>query len=381
MMMSLAHLLHAHTATQHPRPIVPRHIHLSAALGWIGRAYAAAGDGGISKGYDLLRARWAPSYPETTGYTIPTLLNAAAYLGQPGWRIDALRMADYLLEQRTPEGGVVHWERRGDPPVVFDTGQAIFGWLAAFRVSGEPRYLEAARRAADWLVSIQDESGAWMRNQHLGTPKTIDTRVAWALLELFDQTGAEDYTQSARRNLDWAVQQQTPDGWFQHCAFTPQEPPFTHTLAYTIEGLLLCGLRLQEKRYVEAARRGAEALLRLQRPDGSLAGTYDSGWRPNESFSCLTGNCQMGIVWLRFYHLQPAPRYLEAARKAIGFVAHTQIARGAASEIRGGIAGSAPIWGGYERFKYPNWAAKFFVDALLWLETSQGNAPVPVYAG
>ena len=32
---------------------------------------------------------------------------------------------------------------------------------------------------------------------------------------------------------------------------------------------------------------------------------------------------------------------------------------------RGGIKGSHPIWGGYDPFRYPNWAAKFFVDALL----------------
>ena len=33
--------------------------------------------------------------------------------------------------------------------------------------------------------------------------------------------------------------------------------------------------------------------------------------------------------------------------------------------IRGGIAGSAPIWGSYSRFEYPNWATKFYADALM----------------
>jgi CheY-like chemotaxis protein len=31
----------------------------------------------------------------------------------------------------------------------------------------------------------------------------------------------------------------------------------------------------------------------------------------------------------------------------------------------GGVAGSAPIWGRYSMFEYPNWAAKFFADALM----------------
>jgi hypothetical protein len=41
---------------------------LQAALEWIGNAQRASGDGGISRGYHLIRRRWLPSYPETTGY-------------------------------------------------------------------------------------------------------------------------------------------------------------------------------------------------------------------------------------------------------------------------------------------------------------------------
>jgi hypothetical protein len=33
--------------------------------------------------------------------------------------------------------------------------------------------------------------------------------------------------------------------------------------------------------------------------------------------------------------------------------------------LKGAIAGSFPIWGGYSRFEFPNWAAKFFADALI----------------
>ena len=35
-----------------------------------------------------------------------------------------------------------------------------------------------------------------------------------------------------------------------------------------------------------------------------------------------------------------------------------------AAAVRGAIAGSHPIWGRYSRFEFPNWAAKFFVDAV-----------------
>src|SRR5207237_10698295 len=47
--------------------------HLLAAVEWIVTAYANSEDGGIPAYFDLLRGRWRSSYPETTGYTIPTL--------------------------------------------------------------------------------------------------------------------------------------------------------------------------------------------------------------------------------------------------------------------------------------------------------------------
>ena len=33
--------------------------------------------------------------------------------------------------------------------------------------------------------------------------------------------------------------------------------------------------------------------------------------------------------------------------------------------MRGGIKGAYPIYGWYAPFCYPNWAAKFFIDALM----------------
>jgi hypothetical protein len=342
--------------------------HLCATTDWIERAQAASGDGGISKGFDLLRGRWAPSYPETTGYTIPTLLNAAMALNRLELRTLALSLADYLLESTTSEGGVGHWAGSKSRPIVFDTGQVIFGWLAAFDTTGDERYLRAAVRAGDWLVSIQHPSGSWRSHQHLGVEKVIDTRVAWALLELRRRHHRDTYRQAAVLNLEWALRNQDADGWFRHCAFVEGEDPFTHTLAYTAEGLFECGCLLNEMRYIEAARLTAEAFLVHQYSDGKLASTYGAGWHETSRSSCLTGNCQMSHLWLRFYEITDDQAFFNAAEKSITFVARTQDLQTANLNTRGAIAGSYPIYGRYERFKYPNWAAKFFVDALLMLD-------------
>jgi hypothetical protein len=360
-----------------PSAMQPR---LQAALEWIERAQRASGDGGISKGYHLIRRRWSPSYPETTGYTIPTLLNAALALDRPDLQALALALADYLLGVATPEGTVAHWADASSQPVVFDTGQVLFGWLAAYQSTQDARYLQAATRAGSWLAASQDSSGAWMRYQYQGVIKTIDSRVAWALLELYRHTRQEDQRQAAVRNLEWVLGQQDNDGWFRQCAFRDGEDPFTHTLVYTLEGLFESGCLLNEERYIRAAVRTADALLARQRADGWLASTFGSGWRATSRSSCLTGNCQASRMWLRLFAQRGNPAYAEGAQRAIMFVSRTQNLRAANSGVRGGIAGSTPFYGRYERFVYPNWAAKFYIDALLTLRATQQGECL-TYAG
>lgn len=355
--------------------------HLNAAIEWIQMAVQQSSEGGISKGYDLVRQIWSPPYPETTGYTIPTLLNVSEVCNRPELETLAFELADYELKCATPEGGVAHWAATNPYPIVFDTGQVMFGWVAAFEASGDERYLQAAARAGDWLAKIQHESGVWQQHQHLGVEKVIDTRVDWALLLLHRHSGNAAHRDAAVRNLKWAQQQQDNNGWFRKCAFTPDQDPFTHTLAYTAEGFFECGQLLDDQSFINTSRKTADALRERQYPDGRLASTYDSGWRETSRSSCLTGNCQMGRLWLRFFELDGDSRDLSAAQKAIGYVATTQNIDTDNRNIKGAIAGSFPIYGKYERMKYPNWATKFFIDALLTLQQTSQKTNTVRYLG
>ncbi|MCB0416057.1 MAG: glycoside hydrolase family 127 protein [Bdellovibrionales bacterium] len=356
-----------------PRGTTPQDLndftpHLRGAVDWLWNAHRGANEHGLSKGFDTLRGRWDNPYPETTGYTVPTLLNCAQFLGDASLRALALKLADYLLEVMGKDGGVSHWASETHTPIVFDTGQVLFGLLAAHRAAGNQIYLDAAIRAGNWLVSSQDEGGSWKNGQHLGVEKTIDTRVAWALLRLYTAVGDSKYQRSAIRCLEWALSQQDEDGWFRRCSFTPKEDPFTHTLCYTAEGFLECGKLLGEDRYLSSAKKTAGALLALQRPDGSLCSTFSSGWEESSQSSCLTGNCQAAKLWLDIFELDGEAQYFSSAQSALSFVAGRQTLRPSLPGIHGGIPGSAPFFGIYERFKYPNWAAKFFIDAVLTLE-------------
>ncbi len=84
-------------------------------------------------------------------------------------------------------------------------------------------------------------------------PHVYNTRATWALLAIGLVANEAGFVAAARRNLDWALTQQTASGWFATNAFVPGRHPFTHTIAYAIRGFLEVAVLLGEERYLNAA--------------------------------------------------------------------------------------------------------------------------------
>ena len=85
----------------------------------------------------------------------------------------------------------------------------------------------------------------------------------------------------------------------------------------------------------------------------------------NLTWGMLLGLAQFAVVWAKQFAQSGEPDLLEASQRSLDFVlAHHRI-RGGSPHTRGAVAGSAPVWGRYAPLSYPNWAAKFLVDALL----------------
>jgi len=320
--------------------------------------------GGVSAGWSF-EDGWLPGYPEATGYIIETFIEAAQVLERPDLIGRAHRMIDWELGLQHADGTFPgHYGEPGSEPVIFNTGQIIHGLLAGYLRFGRQECLAAAVRASLWLVEKQDADGCWRRSQHNNIPHTYDTRASWALLRTGLVAQEPKLQIAAVRQLDWALHQQEDDGWFRNNAFKADAAPFTHTIAYAISGFLESGLLLGDERYWCAARKAARALAKIQRSDGWLAGAYSRNWRPRASYCCLTGVAQMTVNWALAVSCG-AVEFAHHARLALAYLKrhHRVAARDAV--IRGGIAGSYPLWGAYERFCYPAWAAKFFADAII----------------
>ena len=221
--------------------------------------------GGVSAGWSF-EDGWLPSYPETSGYIVETFIAAAKVLARPELVDRAHRIIDWELSMQHPDGAFPgHFGEPGSQPVIFNTGQIMHGMLAGYLQLGRAECLESAVRAGHWLARHQDADGCWRKFEHNGVPHTYNTRGTWALLATALIAGDAQLKDAAVRNLDWALAQQRPSGWFANNAFIAGREPFTHTIAYAIRGFLECGVLLGSERYVDAAVKAARALASAQR--------------------------------------------------------------------------------------------------------------------
>lgn len=349
-----------------PKPAQAAADPLRGAIDWLCLSHDVTGRRGSSKGYSLLRG-WMPAYPETTGYILGTLLEYSERAGnRPDLVQRAREMGDWEVEVQEPDGGIMSGALSTVPrrSVVFNTGQVLHGWVDLLE-RGHPGYDDAAGRAAGWLTEKARDDGTWRPEaEYEGLPHTYNARVAWAMLRYARLVGAADVEDAARRQLDWTASRQRPNGWFEDCVFKTGTSPSTHAIAYTLRGLLESHVMTGEGEWLSSVIRASEVLIRKLEVHDRLPATYLADWAPSASYSCLTGTVQLGGVWLRLYQVTGDPRWLNAGLKAIDQVVDRQ-ERAPAAPFRGAIAGSFPIWGKYAPLQYPNWATKFFADALM----------------
>lgn len=354
---------------------------INGALDWLCAAHdrSKTADGGVARDYSLIKG-WASSYPETTGYIIPTFVAHARENDGRRLKMRARRMLDWLAAIQLPTGAFYGGKIDSTPrkPVTFNTGQILIGLACGERVFGG--YRTALELAADWLVATQDPDGCWRKYPTpFATPgeKTYETHVAWGLLEADRVHPDRGYGDAAMRNIRWACGKQRSNGWLADCCLTDPSQPLTHTLGYALRGLIE-GYRFSGDRSVAAvAHRTADALLAKLRDDGFIAGRLRADWSEAVPWACLTGVVQIAHCWLMLYEDTGNARYLEAGRRANSFVRRTVRLDDAPEGMRGGVKGSLPVDGGYGPFEYPNWAAKFLIDSLTLEERLATRAKQP----
>ena len=89
--------------------------------------------------------------------------------------------------------------------------------------------------------------------------------------------------------------------------------------------------------------------------------------RRNSSTAVLmsSGSAQIAIVCYRLSQHTGEERYRSAADRLIDYLKALQLRQSNDPAVVGAIAGSFPLFGGYMRAGYPNWATKYILDALM----------------
>jgi Squalene-hopene cyclase C-terminal domain len=362
---------------------VPTENALRSLIEWILQAQKA--DGGIAAYYSLLTG-YSNSYPEVTGYIIPTLYDFArnpesATGTQTAGEINssaekareaADRATHWLYSLQLPTGafpGGLHGQAVKPSPSIFNTGQILQGLVRAHIETGSAESLKRAVAVGDWLAAIQLPDGSWSGEAaYQGTPHTYYSMVSWALAQLAAVTRNPQHSAAADKNIDWVLEQVKPSGWFDGINLR-SHPTYLHFVAYVIQGTLESGILHQRTDAVQAAAKAAWVLLRKFETHKRLAGTYEPDFTSGQQFACLTGNAQMSCIWLRLFEITGDPRYLNAALKMNELLKQTLPSKGrrprAIEGVIGGVAGSSPIWGAYQPMRFISWGNKFMADALM----------------
>lgn len=344
--------------------------HLQLCRDWLLRSMTSAGG---SRAHFSPLGGWSRAYPETTGYIITTLLEVDRRVGDPAAAAAARQMGRWLLSIQEQQGfwrsGLYPYAKDASPSV-FNTGQILGGLVALSTVDGNAGYLEGARRAADWLARGVDEDGLWSHGHYRDHQPDYYTIVTAPMLAYAAQGGGKDPVRAAAaRAVKHILANRRPNGAFPFWGFDPDRPAFTHTIAYTLQGLIE-GADLPGGGGEDSLAAARPALERLRRQaelrNGRLPGAFDRAWRPDRSFECLTGSAQVAICLLLLHRREPDLRLVNAAAKLVERLCALH-STGPLPGLNGALAGSKPLWGPYMRLRYPNWAAKFFADALMLL--------------
>ncbi len=347
------------------------------ALDWLRQSIVVQGGEGSSAFYSPWRhpiKHWAPAYPETTGYLLPTLARAEERFSLP-WVSSLMdSCGNWLLRTALEEGAFPELYGQTGRPSLFNTGQILFGLVEMWKRSGDGRYQTAIERALEWMLAMR-----WEKER-----PAYYSRAWWGALVAAKSLGNEQAELDIAEVLEEMTGRFRANGALRGWGFGGQSRAYTHTIAYALRGFYEAGKLLRRVDWADKVWNSLQLMEDIYRRRGKLAGSYDEEWRGQYGFICVSGHAQLSLLYAlvardlhsdfsAFYPPATSPlptpdeayKPLEAMSRALlAVVLRAQRKRGG-RHLRGAFPGSVPFYGPYMPWRYPNWAAKFFVDAVF----------------
>lgn len=358
-------------------PIVDTDHALQNIFQWIEASFRATNDGGSSAYYTVGRG-WKSSYPETTGYLIPTLYDYADYSQNSKWSDLANSAGSWLLSIQFENGA---WQGgQVDSDIgerVFNSAMILDGIIECYERENDPKYLDSALKGLKWLVSCIGDDGV-LSQHNISAGGSFDLLSlacmarAWQYLEGSER---EDTLSEIRRSVSAHLELQNANGWWKRSNFDYSYPntSLLHHLSYTLDGVLILSEILEDKSLEEVVLKSARKMLSMFEVNRKLPAFINEDWTPyfdlgDKQYSqCLTGYAQTSIVFIKLARLKSDKRFLNAAYKMIDILSSIGNRSFGQGGLDYGLAGSYPIFGNYQPFQIVNWAAKYHAESMLLL--------------
>lgn len=197
----------------------------------------------------------------------------------------------------------------------------------------------------------------------------IHAKNAIALLKVAKITRGQAPILHARKVCDWVISLQDEDGAFW--ANDLKNLVFTHAHCYAVEGLLYAGNRLGESKYLEAAVKAAQWLRLVQNRDGSFYRNYKLKKLGREKIDSLfpvkatDATAQAVRIFIAVALLEKEKVFFEAAKRGINFLSIMQC-HSSDSNADGGFYYQLRDFLGLRRFNpsLMTWCTQFALSAI-----------------
>lgn len=272
------------------------------------------------------------SYPEVTGYYIPTLIKW-------GYRDRAISYAKWLCNIQKDDGS--WYDTDNNDPYIFDSAQILKGLIAVREIY--PEVDNNIMRGCEWILSRMDDDGRLVTpsEELWGDSKTCSELIhTYCISPLIDASkifNKPDYEIKARKIFNYYKK--------EYYESIMNFSLLSHFYAYVMEALVDLG-------EIDMVREAMAKIADIQKDDGSVPAYNNVNW------ICSTGLFQLALVWYRLGEL-------EHGNKAFEFACKLQ-------NKTGGWYGSYIIDKDTKENNtyFPNeeisWAVKYFLDALYF---------------
>jgi hypothetical protein len=355
-------------------PIGSDQEHIAETLNWISWASSQKAGGGIPQLVNVRQfaleggVTLAPSYPETTGYMLCTLIFGRQHQLPTASDAELNRLLEYLLSAQLPDGSFPP-PGNGSNGLAFDTGQVLTGLVAYHRhVDTSAALAKAIEKAARWLSDEVEADGSYSERSSYNGKRAYYIRASMGLIHAAKEMQRRDWLEAAARNAEWTLRLRDGPTWFRRFSFEDGAFQNLHGIAYTLRGLIDLGRHLGRDDYIEASRSCIDAMVFRSYPDlpapHALPGYFARSFARYRRTVSPTGMCQVALSCMLLGRILNDERYAAKGRELIGSVKQFHFRGLPERAMNGLLPGSWPITGPYMHCSLPNWPIKFFLDGL-----------------